>query len=403
MKKIIPVFTVFIMIVACVFVISVNSQAKVRISKKNLKMSVSEKVTLRLKGVKYKVNWKSSKPRVAKVSNKGKVTALKKGKTTITANIKKKRYSCVVVVNDKKEKAVAATNDVKNEVTANSPVTSHNSNTPSPTQYAASEPTKTPKPTPKPTKRPSEDMDIPSAKPEPSMEPCYPAVQCMGVFWECFVSDIGDNYIEIVDKNGVFVYRFSYDSSPTDVYYNGKISQNDPMRHSVDIKGDKMKYSDIRTGDRVDIVYDYWEYYSLSAPKGCYAINVYKRTESNTQPSDPGLPGCYPTVLDEGVFYSYYVSDIGEDYIEITDKESGVTLYWFRFLIDRESLKVVCNGKIINKSSLKYHSSYTFEGDNMDYEDIQIGDMVDILYNYWPHSTTWYEQMVCLAINVHRN
>ena len=42
--------------------------------------------------------WKSSNPKIAKVSRSGKVTALKKGKTVITANLYGKEYKCNVIV-----------------------------------------------------------------------------------------------------------------------------------------------------------------------------------------------------------------------------------------------------------------------------------------------------------------
>ncbi len=258
MKKNILAFTLFIMIATIVFTTSVSTKAKVYINKKNITMNVYQKYVLKLKGTRCKVTWKSSKPKVAKVNKKGVVTALKKGKTTIIGKIKKKKYKCVVIVKNNKG---------KDEVDVNLSAASPDVNAPKPTQYA------TPEPTPKPTPKPTQYI---TPEPTPSTgSPNYPTVQTMDVFWGCYVSDIGDNYIEIVDKNGAYVYRFSYNSLPSNVFCNAVISQNYPMRHSVDIKGDKMEYSDIHIGDLVDIVYDYWEY-SLSSPKSCYAINVHK-------------------------------------------------------------------------------------------------------------------------------
>ena len=257
MKKRILAFTLFIMIATIVFTTSVSTKAKVYINKKNITMNVYQKYVLKLKGTRCKVTWKSSKPKVAKVNKKGVVTALKKGKTTIIGKIKIKKYKCVVIVKNNKG---------KDEVDVNLSAASPNVNAPKPIQYV------TPEPTPKPTQY---------ATPEPTPKPStgslnYPQIQSWDVFWECYVSDIGDNYIEIVDKNGAYVYRFSYNSSPLNVFCNAVISLNYPMRHSVDIKGDKMKYSDIHTGDLVDIVYNYWEH-SLSSLKACYAINVHKK------------------------------------------------------------------------------------------------------------------------------
>lgn len=61
-------------------------------------MKVSEKSVLKLKGVKGKIVWKSNKPKIVKVSKKGKVTALKQGRATITAKNKGKKYICKVKV-----------------------------------------------------------------------------------------------------------------------------------------------------------------------------------------------------------------------------------------------------------------------------------------------------------------
>ena len=46
------------------------------------------------------VKWTSSDKKVAKVSSKGVVTGVKKGKATVTAKLGKKKYSCKVTVND---------------------------------------------------------------------------------------------------------------------------------------------------------------------------------------------------------------------------------------------------------------------------------------------------------------
>ena len=47
---------------------------------------------------KTKATWKSSNPKVASVTSKGKVTAKKKGTTTITAKVGKTTYKCKVTV-----------------------------------------------------------------------------------------------------------------------------------------------------------------------------------------------------------------------------------------------------------------------------------------------------------------
>lgn len=73
-------------------------QAAVKLSKTKLTLYVKKSVTLKVKGTKKKATWSSSNKKIAKVSKKGKITAVKKGKATIFAKIGKKKYKCVVTV-----------------------------------------------------------------------------------------------------------------------------------------------------------------------------------------------------------------------------------------------------------------------------------------------------------------
>ena len=81
---------------------SVPASAAARLNLSRLTMTAGKTFTLKMKGLSKakakKVKWKSSKKKVAKVSKKGKVTALKAGKTTITAKVGGKSYKCKVVV-----------------------------------------------------------------------------------------------------------------------------------------------------------------------------------------------------------------------------------------------------------------------------------------------------------------
>ena len=219
--------------------------AKTAISKKKLTMKVSEKFTLKLKGAKGKVTWKSEKPKVAKVSKKGKVTALKKGKATITARNAGEKYKCSVTVK----------NNVQKEL--NTPV-----NTPAPAE---------------PTPRTSYDV-----KAELSL---------YGECFSCRVTNIEEGYISIEktdDTNWDYMFSFfntkeklSVDKRVT-VFSNGTIiplkevtvDSDDLAGHYVE--GDRMEYSDIKIGDIVDIIYidsnlgddsSKWSY-------GCRVINV---------------------------------------------------------------------------------------------------------------------------------
>lgn len=74
--------------------------ASVKLSKTSLTLEVGKTVVLKLKNTKKgkTVKWKSSNTSIAKVSSKGKITALAKGNVKITATYMKKKYVCKVVV-----------------------------------------------------------------------------------------------------------------------------------------------------------------------------------------------------------------------------------------------------------------------------------------------------------------
>lgn len=81
---------------------------KIRLNKKKKTMRAGQTFKLKLKNAKVKkVKWSSSKKKVATVSKKGRVKALKKGKVTITARYKGKKYKCKITV--KKAKSVVPT------------------------------------------------------------------------------------------------------------------------------------------------------------------------------------------------------------------------------------------------------------------------------------------------------
>lgn len=76
--------------------------AAIKLNKTNLSLNVGKSYTLKLSGTSDTIKWSSSKNAVAKVSKSGKVTAVAKGKATITATISSKKYQCAVTVNDPK-------------------------------------------------------------------------------------------------------------------------------------------------------------------------------------------------------------------------------------------------------------------------------------------------------------
>lgn len=109
-KKTLLLLTVFALAIA-VF-IPVGAEAKVKISKKSITMTVGQKTKLKVKGTKKKITWKSKKKAVATVNKKGKVTAKKAGKTTIIAKVGKKKYKCKVIVKPQQQNNIPESDNI---------------------------------------------------------------------------------------------------------------------------------------------------------------------------------------------------------------------------------------------------------------------------------------------------
>lgn len=74
------------------------SAATMKLSNKKLTLVAGKTKTLKVTGTKASVKWSSSDKSVATVSSKGKVTAKKHGKATITAKVGSKKLTCKVTV-----------------------------------------------------------------------------------------------------------------------------------------------------------------------------------------------------------------------------------------------------------------------------------------------------------------
>lgn len=108
MKKIMRSFLVALAVLMVLAVPVDVDAASIKLNKKKMTIYVGQSVTLKVKGAKKKkVKWKSSKKKIAKVTNKGKVTGCKVGKATITAKVGKKSLKCKVVVKKKTTKMTA--------------------------------------------------------------------------------------------------------------------------------------------------------------------------------------------------------------------------------------------------------------------------------------------------------
>ena len=65
-----------------------DAASAIKLNKKTAKIAVGKSVTLKVRGTKKKVKWKSLKKSVATVNAKGKVTGKKAGKAVVTAKVK---------------------------------------------------------------------------------------------------------------------------------------------------------------------------------------------------------------------------------------------------------------------------------------------------------------------------
>lgn len=74
-------------------------QAAIGLNQTNATICAGGKITLKVNGAGQQAKWSTSDKKIAKVSAKGVVTGIKKGKAAITAQIGKKKYTCNVVVN----------------------------------------------------------------------------------------------------------------------------------------------------------------------------------------------------------------------------------------------------------------------------------------------------------------
>lgn len=159
----------------------VDAKSKVKLSSTKVNMTVNQKKSISLKGIKgKKVKWSTSSKKVVSIKTSGKnkqkctLTAKKSGNATIKAKYRGKTYKCKVVVKAKKAKTSKTTTPTKaptsNPSTPSSVVTSKPTTKPSakPTNTPNNEATASPIATDEPTASPS---NTPDATSTPSVEP----------------------------------------------------------------------------------------------------------------------------------------------------------------------------------------------------------------------------------------
>lgn len=101
-KKRLGLLFVLVMMVS-VMAMTMSANAAVKLNKKKASVYTGGTVSLAVKGTTQKATWKSSNKKVAKVSNTGVVTGVKKGNATITAKVGGKNYKCKVTVKEPKK------------------------------------------------------------------------------------------------------------------------------------------------------------------------------------------------------------------------------------------------------------------------------------------------------------
>lgn len=100
MKRLCSIAVVFVLlgnIFSCQWAVA-GAKAKAILNKKNATLTVGTKLQLKLKNNTKKIRWISSNQKVAKVSNRGLVTARARGSARITAKAGGKKYLCRIKV-----------------------------------------------------------------------------------------------------------------------------------------------------------------------------------------------------------------------------------------------------------------------------------------------------------------
>lgn len=106
MKKAKGLSIILVFALALSILPAIPASAKVKISATKKTLYVGKSMTLKVTGTKKKVKWSSSNKKVATVTQKGKVTAKKKGTTTIQAKVAKSTFKCKVTVKNQSENKV---------------------------------------------------------------------------------------------------------------------------------------------------------------------------------------------------------------------------------------------------------------------------------------------------------
>ena len=115
-RRIIPLLLILVL---CVGFVPQKAEAAVRLNRSTATVGIRQTITLKVTGAKTKVKWKSSNKKIATVSSKGVVKGIKKGTATITAKVKKKKYTCRVTVTQSAAGAKSGKKQAGTRISAN--------------------------------------------------------------------------------------------------------------------------------------------------------------------------------------------------------------------------------------------------------------------------------------------
>lgn len=246
-----------------------------KLNRTSIKLKPGNSTRLKLKKYTGKVKWKSVNRKIAKVSAKGLVKAVKSGKTSVYASIGKKKYKCKVHVIDKKPSPSPVPSPTAPPPTAE-PI--HISNVEIPAQ--------TPIPTPEPTKRPPAPgrvvihRGMTSVAPENSFASCEKAFEEGYRYVEVDVRFTYDNvpvllHDETIDrvsngtgyiKNMTFAQVYEYNFGKREAYAGMRISTLESVIALCKLKGCNI-YIEIKdekmTGQQADIIHNIIKQYDM--------------------------------------------------------------------------------------------------------------------------------------------
>lgn len=159
-----------------------QAATKPKLSKSKLTLSVGQSATLKVKGTKKKVVWSTSNKKVAKVSKKGKVTAVKKGTANITAKVAGKKLICKVTVAKRQKPVATPANPVATTV-PDGTGTEQAQNTPTPAVAATEIPATQVPATIAPTQTPTpQDITMVTMPPSATTEPSNSTTETSGIY-----------------------------------------------------------------------------------------------------------------------------------------------------------------------------------------------------------------------------